>query len=295
MHKEILTDKAIGAADKFNLKARMIVEGFIIGLHRSPYHGFSVEFSDHRQYIPGDSLRNLDWKIFGKTGKYYIKRYEEETNLKSYILLDHSNSMGFSSGNISKLNYGKMLAASLSYLMIKQQDAVGALTFSDQVSDFTVAKAQRSYLNLLINKFYETKPSGATNTSAVLHHLADRIKKRGLIILITDLLDDPQQIMKGLRHFRHLKHEVIVFHIVDKEEREFNFKRETEFVDSETNAKVTVNPWQIRKQYLDSFVDFTEHLKFECQKSNIEYNQINTDIPIEQNLLIYLNKRARLF
>jgi uncharacterized protein (DUF58 family) len=295
MHKELLTDKSIATADKFNLKAKMIVEGFIIGLHRSPFHGFSVEFSDHRQYIPGDSLRNLDWKIFGKTGKYYIKRYEEETNLKSYILLDHSNSMGFSSGDISKLNYGKMLASSLSYLMIKQQDAVGALTFADSVSDYVVAKAQRSYLNLLMNKFYETQPSGKTNTAEVLHHLADRIKKRGLIILITDLLDDPHQVMNGLRHFRHLKHEVIVFHLIDKAEIEFNYKTETEFIDSETDAKIVVNPWQIRKQYIESFNDFTNHLKHECRKSSIEYNQINTSIPIEQNLLTYLTKRSKLF
>ncbi|PID28031.1 MAG: DUF58 domain-containing protein [Candidatus Cloacimonadota bacterium] len=294
MRKELLTDKAIAAADKFNLRAKLIVEGFIIGLHRSPFHGFSVEFSDHRQYIPGDSLKNLDWKIFGKTGKYYIKRYEEETNLKSYILLDCSNSMGFSSGNISKLNYGKMLASSLSYLMLKQQDAVGTLIFSDAVDDYIVAKARRSYLNILMNKFYETKPNGKTNTAEVLHSLAERIQKRGLIILITDLLDDPEKLMNGLRHFRYLKHEVIVFHLIDKEEIEFNYKKETEFIDSETKEKVVVNPWQIRKQYIDSFKDFTDKITGECLKSNIEYNQINTSVPIEQNLLAYFIKRSKL-
>ena len=290
-----LAPEYLATLDKFNLRARLIVEGFIIGLHKSPYHGFSVEFSDHRQYNPGDSIGSIDWKVFAKTNRYYIKRYEEETNLKCYILVDHSKSMSYTSGNTTKLEYAKALASALTYLMNSQQDATGFLSFTDEITNFIPPRSMKSYVNLIFSHLYKLQPESKTNTALILHHLADRIKKRGLIILISDLIDNPEALLQGLQHFRHDKHEVILFHLQDPQEREFKFKRETEFVDSETNEKVVVNPWQIRNDYLKNYNQSIEYLKQKCFESQIEYNSINTDTPFEQNLLQYLIKRSKLY
>jgi len=290
-----LSDEFIARIDKFNLRARLIVEGFIIGLHKSPYHGFSVEFSDHRQYNPGDDLKSLDWKVFAKTGKYYIKRYEEETNLKAYIILDHSNSMGYRSGDITKLDYAKALASALSYLMLSQQDAIGLLTYSEKLTNYIPPRSIKTYLNVILQELYNVQPSGGTNTSQILHTLADRIKKRGLIIIISDLIDEPDKLLLGLQHFRHQKHEVILFHIQDEQELKFAFKNETEFIDSETGEKITVSPWQVRQDYLNVYNDVTEYLKTKCRQSFIEYNPITTATPFDDCLLQYLIKRSKLY
>jgi uncharacterized protein (DUF58 family) len=294
MYSKYLTEEFIARLDKFNLRARLIVEGFIVGLHKSPYHGFSVEFSDHRQYNPGDPISNLDWKVYAKTNRYYIKRFEEETNLKSYILIDHSKSMAYSSGKISKLEYAKAFGSALSYLMISQQDAVGLLTYSDRITKYIPPRSMRSYLNIIFKELFNLKAEDRTQTAEILHSLADRIKKRGLIILISDLIDDPDKILQGLQHFRHQKHEVILFHIQDKDELDFKFKHETEFVDSESGEKITVNPWQIRKDYLKAYEKNTQYLKSKCHESFIEYNPISTETPFEENLLQYLIKRSKL-
>lgn len=294
-NKNFLSEEFIAQIDRFNLRAKLIVEGFITGLHKSPYHGFSVEFSDHRQYIPGDSIRDIDWKVYGKTNRYYIKRYEEETNLKSYIVIDHSKSMGYQSGKTSKLEYAKAFASALSYLMISQQDAVGILSFTDKITNFLPPRSMRNYLNLIFGELYKLQPEDATQTAEVLHSLADRIKKRGLIILISDMIDDPEKIMQGLLHFRHQKHEVILFHIQDKEELEFNFKNETEFVDSESGEKITVNPWQIRNDYIAAYKEASAYLKTRCHEAFIEYNPISTATPFDEALLQYLVKRSRMY
>ncbi|MBN1327449.1 MAG: DUF58 domain-containing protein [Candidatus Cloacimonetes bacterium] len=294
MRNDFLSDEFLAKLDKFNLRARLIVEGFIVGLHKSPYHGFSVEFSDHRQYNPGDSIRNLDWKVFAKTNRYYIRRYEEETNLKSYLLVDHSNSMQYSSGKTSKLDYAKAFASALSYLMLSQQDAVGLLTYTDRITSYIPPRSMRSYLNVILKEIYQLKSSDRTNTAQILHSLADRIKKRGLIILISDMIDEPDRIMQGLQHFRHQKHEVILFHIQDKQEIEFDFKKETEFIDAETGEKIIVNPWQIRKEYRETYSETANYLKRKCHEAFIEYNPITTETPFEDALLQYLIKRSKL-
>ncbi len=293
-HNNFLSDEFLATIDKFNLRARLIVEGFIIGLHKSPYHGFSVEFSDHRQYNPGDAIRNIDWKVYAKTNRYYIKRYEEETNLKSYIIIDHSNSMGYSSEKISKLEYAKAFASALSYLMISQQDAVGLLTYTNKITGYIPPRSMKTYLNIIFKEIYGLKAKEQTQTADILHSLADRIRKRGLIILISDMIDDPDKILQGLQHFRHQKHEVILFHIQDKQELDFDFKKETEFIDAETNEKITVNPWQIRNDYFKAYRKNVTYLKTKCHESFIEYNPITTDTPFEQNLLQYLIKRSKL-
>lgn len=293
-NKQYLTEEFIAKIDKFNLRARLIVEGFITGLHKSPYHGFSIEFSDHRQYNPGDPIKDVDWKIYGKTNRYYIKRYEEETNLKCHIVVDHSASMGFSSNKFSKLEYAKALASALAYLMISQQDAVGLLTFTDKITNLIPPRSMKSYLNIIFKELYKLQAKEKTSTVSILHSLADRIKKRGLIILISDMIDDPEKIMQGLMHFRHQKHEVILFHIQDRQETEFDYQRDTEFIDSETGEKIIVSPWQIKNDYLKSYKDNVRFLKDRCHESLIEYNAINTSTPFEDNLLQYLIKRAKM-
>jgi len=292
--QKYLSDEFIAQLDKFNLRARLIVEGFITGLHKSPYHGFSVEFSDHRQYNPGDAIRNVDWKVYAKTNRYYIKRYEEETNLKCYIIIDHSASMGFSSGKISKLEFAKAFTSALAYLMISQQDAVGLLSYTNKITNYVPPRSMKSYLSVLFKELHNLQPQDTTNTVEILHSLADRIKKRGLIILISDMIDDPEKILLGLQHFRHQKHEVILFHIQDTQELDFNFKTETEFIDSETGEKITVNPWQIRKDYQKAYKENSEFLKRKCHESFIEYNPITTETSFDKILLNYLIKRTKL-
>ncbi len=291
-----LSDSIVSTIENFNLKARMIVEGFIVGLHKSPYHGFSVEFSEHRQYNQGDPINKIDWKVYARTSKYFIKRYEEETNLKSYILIDHSASMGYASPkNISKLEYAKTFASALAYLLLRQQDAVGLLPFTDKITKFLPASSVKTYLNILFREIYNLNAENKTNTADVLHTLAHRISKRGLIILISDLIDDPQKIINGLLHFRYNKHEVLVFHLYDEKEKLFDFKRETEFIDSETKEKVVVNPWQIRKEYKKQYNENIKKIREKCLRFQIEYNEINTKTPIEDLLMKYLIKRTRLY
>lgn len=295
MKSNLLSPEYMATMNRFNLRARLIVEGFITGLHKSPYHGFSVEFSDHRQYIPGDPIRNIDWKVYAKTNRYYIRRYEEETNLRSYILLDHSNSMGYSSGKWTKLEYAKAFSSALAYLMLSQQDAVGLLTYTNKTTQFIPARSMTSYLNFILKRLFHLKAAETTNTADVLHELAEKIKKRSLIILISDMIDDPEKLLLGLQHFRHQKHEVILFHIQDPQEVAFGFRGETEFVDSETDEKVTVNPWQIKADYQKNYADTIKYFKTKCHESHIEYNPISTETPFEQNLLHYLIKRSRLY
>ena len=197
------------------LIARLVVEGFISGLHKSPYHGFSVEFAEHRQYMPGDEIRSIDWKVYGKSDKFYVKEYEEETNLKSYLILDMSSSMGYSSGAVSKLEYGSYLVASLAHLMLRQRDAVGLITFDEDITHFIPPRGNTIHIHNILKRLGSLTPGGETDTRKVFHALAERIKRRGLIIIISDFLDDPETILLGLKHFRHRKHEVIAFHLLD--------------------------------------------------------------------------------
>ena len=197
------------------LRARLVVEGYIIGMHKSPYHGFSVEFAEHRAYGPGDEIRHIDWKLYGKTDRFYTKRYEEETNLQSHILLDISNSMNYSSGKLTKLEYGSYLTAALSYLMLHQQDGVGLGLFHHKLESLLPPRATQSHLNSVFTQLENITPGQDTNLGSVLHEMAERIKKRGLTIIISDLMDDMDLIINGLKHFRHQKQEMIVFHIID--------------------------------------------------------------------------------
>ena len=214
IYKEYMNASTINKIDNLFLRARLVVEGFIIGMHKSPYHGFSVEFSEHRPYGYGDEIKYIDWKLWGKTDRFYIKQFEEETNLKCHLILDKSASMNYGSMDITKFDYAKNLSAALIYLMIKQQDAVGLTTFDDKIDLTIPPRSKKGHLNLLLQTMHRAKVGGETNVSSLLHSLAESIHKRGLIILISDLLDDEKEIINGLRHFRHKGHEVIIFHII---------------------------------------------------------------------------------
>ncbi len=277
------------------LRARLVVEGFITGLHKSPYHGFSVEFAEHRQYMPGDEIKHIDWKIYGKTDRYYIKQYEEETNLKSYIVLDASRSMGYASaGNIKKLEYAAYLAASLSYMMIKQQDAVGLAVFDEQVSSYLPPHATKAYLRQILIELQKLDASNKTGAGKSLHNIADRIKRRGLVIIISDLFDNPNEVMAALKHFRHKKNEVIVMHVLDPLERSFAFGSDAMFKDMESAEQLMTQPWQIQKAYQREMNAFLERYKKECRENYVDYVLMDTATPFDVALTQFLHKRELL-
>lgn len=277
------------------LRARLVVEGFIAGLHRSPYHGFSVEFAEHRPYMPGDEIRHVDWKVVARTDRYTIKQYEEETNLKSYLVLDTSRSMAYASaGRITKLEYASYLAASLAYMMVKQSDAVGLALFDETVTTFLPPRASRAYLQQIHVTLQQARPTARTEAGRSMHLVAERIKRRGLVIVLSDLMDEPDRILAALKHFRHKKNEVIVMHILDPLERTFAFGEDAQFRDMETDERMTTQPWHIRQAYAEAMQAFTERYKRECREHHIDYVLLDTTTPFDTALTGYLSKRERL-
>lgn len=294
-YREYLNPQIISRINNLDLRARLVVEGFMVGLHKSPYHGFSVEFSQHRPYMQGDNLKNVDWRVFGKTEKYFIKQYEEETNLKCYIVLDSSKSMSFSSDNqISKLDYASTLAASLSYLMIKQQDAVSLTIYSDKIISHLPAKSSNSFLHQILKELSVNSASSKTNTAEALSIVAEKIKRRGLVIIISDFFDDVDTTIKALKHFAHQKNEVIVFQILDPMERSFGFGKDAIFKDLETGEELTTQPYQIQKAYREAMIDFTDKIRRECLNANFDYNLLDTSTPFDKALFSYIQKRTKL-
>ncbi len=295
-YKSILDPSIIPKINSLELRAKLVVEGFMVGLHKSPYHGFSVEFIQHRPYMQGDSLKNVDWKVYGKTEKFFIKQYEEETNLRSYILLDKSRSMLFSSGNnVSKLDYAVTLVAALSYLMMKQQDAVGLTLYSDKIDLYLPPKATRAYLQEILKNLANIKASEKTNTAKCLSSVAEKINRKGLVIIISDFLDDVDSIVQSVKHFRYKKNDVIVFQILDPIERSFAFGKEAIFKDMETEEELTTQPYQILKAYKQAMDEFIGKIKKECLNSNIDYYLVDTSTPFDKVLLSYIQKRSKLY
>lgn len=294
--RAFLDPHVISRLSRLDLAARLVVEGFKSGLHKSPYHGFSVEFAEHRQYMPGDPIKSIDWKVYAKSDRFYVKEYEEETNLRAYIILDRSRSMIYRSEGspLSKLDYGVNLAAALSYLILGQQDATGLLLFSDKIDTYIAPRSVRTHLRTILNELSGITPGQGTNVSGCLHQLAERVKKRGLVILISDLMDSPESTMDGLKHFRHRKHEVIVFHILDKAEMEFPFESEGAFVDLESGERIDTQPWEIGAEYRRRLSEWTAFYKRMCGEHKIDYALSNTSTPFDVALLQYLEKRQRL-
>ena len=286
--------KALAKLQRLNLVARAVVEGFVSGLHRSPYHGFSVEFSQHREYVPGDNPRHLDWLALARSDRLYIKQYEEETNLRAHLLLDCSASMGFSSGGLSKLEYACYLAASLAFLMVRQQDSAGLVTFDEKIRDFVPARSTTMHLNLLLRSLEKVKSAKTTDLSGTLHEMAERIRRRGLIILISDLYEEPREVMRAISHFRHKKHEVLVFHVLDTNELEFPYRRLADFVDMETNQRLEVEPAYVRDEYRRAVREFVDGYRRECAQQHVDYVLADTSVPFDQMLFAYLSKRQKL-
>ncbi|GAI18657.1 unnamed protein product, partial [marine sediment metagenome] len=263
------------------LKARFVVEGFIAGLHQSPYRGFSLEFAQHREYSPGDETRHIDWKVYGRKDKYFVKQYQEETNLKGYILLDRSASMGYKSKEITKLQYGSYLAASLAFLMLKQQDSVGLVTFDERIKKYIPPRQSKGHLSLILEELEKLVPSSQTGINRSLQELGQYTKRRGLIILISDLLDEQEKVLNALKYFRFKKHEVIVFHLLDPAEMELPFTNVLWLEDMENGKRVLTHPQIIREKYKSVVKEFVETYKLSCLRSDIDYCLMDTKTPLD--------------
>lgn len=295
-YRQYLKPQVVSRLANMELRARLVVEGFITGLHKSPYHGFSVEFAEHRQYMPGDEIKHIDWKIYGRTDRYYIKQYEEETNLKSYIILDASRSMEYASqGNIRKLEYASYIAASLAYMMIKQQDAVGLAVFDETITSYLPPHTTKGYLRQILIELQKLHASKKTGAGKSLHQVADRIRRRGLVIVISDLLDNPDEVIAALKHFRHKKNEVIVMHVLDPLERSFAFGEDAMFKDIETSEQMMTQPWQIQKSYQREMASFLDRYKKECRENYVDYVLLDTRTSFDVALLQYLSKREKIY
>ncbi|HOT77881.1 MAG TPA: DUF58 domain-containing protein [Candidatus Wallbacteria bacterium] len=290
----------LAGLQNLKLAAGHIVDGFIAGLHKSHFRGFNVEFSQHRQYMPGDEIKNIDWKIFAKTDKYYVKEFEEDTNLKAHILLDCSSSMMFKPGagahgraDYSKFDYACYLVIALAYIILKQQDSVGLITFSDRILNHVPASSSASHFKVLLEELERAKLNKKTALSESFNEVASRIKRRGLIIVISDLYDDENEILKSLKHFRHKHHEVAVFHLLSDFELNLPVSGETQFIDLENSSSLITNAESLREDYMANFNKFISDFKANCLRSYIDYNLISTSTPIDRALNHYLVKRAR--
>jgi uncharacterized protein (DUF58 family) len=274
------------------LRARHVVEGLLSGLHQSPYRGYSVEFAEHREYAPGDEIRRIDWKAFGKFDRYFVKEYEEETNLRAYLLLDASASMDYGSEGIRKFDYGCYLAVSLAYLMLRQGDDVGLITFGAQIDRYIPPRSGLKHMQALTNLLEATQPQGETRLDQVLREIAGKIKKRGMIIVMSDLFDAPEKVLRALQYFRHRRNEVIVFHLLDKNELEFPFERLTMFEDIEdATSRMLADPRTIREAYLQQLQAFIEDYRKACRRERIDYNLFPTTAPLDVVLTRYLARR----
>ncbi len=288
-----LDPRTLASLQGLDLQARMAVEGYVAGLHKSPYHGFSVEFAEHREYVPGDDLRHMDWKVWSKTDKWYLKQYEEETNLLTYLLLDTSESMAYaSSDNVTKLEYAKFIAAALAYLVLQQQDSVGLATFDDKVERYLRPSGQPSHLKDLFGLMNVSPAGEKTDTGVIFHDLAERFKRRGVVVVLSDLFDDPDRILAGLRHFRHRRHEVIVFHILDPAELDFPFRSTTLFKGLEGMPEILAEPAALRRAYQTEIQNFCTQIRKGCQGANIDYVQFRTDQTLDTALSRYLASRS---
>ena len=273
------------------LQARLIVEGYLSGMHKSPYHGFSVEFAQHREYVPGDDIKHVDWKVYGRTGRYYLKQYEEETNLVCWLLVDVSESMQYRSGPVSKYDYACMVAAALAYLILHQQDSVGLATFDDQVRKFIRPSSQPAHLKYLIQVLNQGAAREKTLLAPIFHDLAERIARRALVVVLSDLFDEVADLLAGLKHLRHKRHEVVVFHILDRAELDFPFQEATLFRGLEQYPELLTDPRALRQGYLDELRGFILEVQRGCRGQDIDYVQLRTDTNLGVALSSYLGQR----
>jgi uncharacterized protein (DUF58 family) len=275
------------------VRARFVVDGVMVGIHPSRAKGFSSDFEGHRQYSQGDDVRHIDWKTYGKFDRYFVKEYREATNLRGYIFLDVSSSMSYASNGWSKFDYGSTLAASLAYLMLKQQDSVGLITFSNKIEKMIPPKATPGHLFAILKELEERKPDGETSAGSVLQELAGSFKRKGLIILISDLLDKPEEVVRGLKQFRSRGSDVMVFHVLDRDELEFPFEEPTIFRDLEEDLKLLTDPRSVRSAYLKTVHSLIEGYREACAAHLVDYSLFNTSIGLDRALVRYLSWRTK--
>jgi uncharacterized protein (DUF58 family) len=296
----LLDPDALAKIHRLELIARGVVEGFVSGRHKSPYKGFSSEFAEHREYVPGDNIRDLDWLVFARTDRYYIRQYIEETNLRGLILLDASGSMGYTGrlaarhggAPVSKFRYGQYLAAALAHLMISQQDAVGLATFDSRLRRYIPARSRASHLRVILEELAATEPGAETGLPGVFHDLAERIHRRGLVVIISDLLDDAEEILRALHHFRYRRHEVLLLHVLAEEELTFPFDRWSVFRNLEDlSHRLQLDPLSLRSEYLARLREFVRRLESGCGQMDVDYVQLSTRDSFDVALAHYLAHR----
>ena len=289
-----LDPAVIARLGSMELKARTVVEGFLSGLHRSPYKGFSVEFAEYRQYLPGDDLSTLDWKVYARSDRHYVKKFEEETNLDCHVLLDISASMAYRGGAaMTKVEYGSVLAASLAYLMHRQRDATGLIEFDDRIRGRLPASARPGHLHAILLALEKVAPGAKSDVGRPLHQLADALGKRSLVVLISDLLDDPDNIVRGLKHLRFRGTDVIVFQVLDPHEIQFPFRGAARFTDVESDDVVTADPDRVRESYLQAMASLRARYEKELRGAGIDFLSLDTSKPLDFALLAYLDTRAK--
>jgi len=276
------------------LRARFVVDGVMVGIHPSLAKGFSSEFEGHREYSQGDDIRHIDWKAYGKFDRYYLKEYREATNLRAFLLLDSSSSMTYGTDGWSKFDYGSTLAASLAYLMLKQQDAVGMITFSTRIEKIIPPKATHGHLFAILKELEERRPDGKTASGPVLQELAGSLKRRGLILFISDLLDEPEEVLRGLKQLRSKGNDVMVFHVLDRDELEFPFDKPTLFQDLEEDLKLLTDPHAVRSAYLKTLNSLIENYKKSCASNLIDYSLFDTSVGLDRALTRYLAWREKI-
>lgn len=288
-----LDPEVLGRITSLELLARTVVEGFISGLHRSPYTGFSTEFAEYRQYMPGDDLRYLDWKLLGRTDRYYIKKYRADTNAQLHVLIDASASMRYTSGTVTKLQYAQFLGATVAYLANKQQDAVGLIAFDEQVRTHIPALSRTGHMRTIFGQMERLQPGNVTKLSTMLHEAAERISRRGIILVLSDFYDEPEEVIKALQHLRFKGNDVIVFHVLDKNEIEFNFNEPVLLEDAETEEQIHVMPDLLAEGYRRTINEHIDQLREGAARSKIDYELLTTDKPLDHALYTFLAKRAR--
>ena len=293
--QKYLNPQTLANLTGLELQARLIVEGYVSGLHKSPFHGFSAEFAEHREYVPGDDLRYVDWKVYGKSDRFYLKQYEEETNFSCYLLLDTSESMLYKSDNasVSKLEYAKYVAAALAYLVVQQQDSVGMATFDNALNNFVRPSSQPSHLKQLFHVMDQAPAKGESSMGGIFHDLAEQITKRGLVVIISDLFDDLESIVLGLKHLRHRRHDVSLLQVIDPAEREFPFQDPTLFKGLEGLPEQMADPRSLRTAYQTEFENFLKQLGKESRELQMEHVLITTDTPLDAALTSFLQGRMR--
>jgi uncharacterized protein (DUF58 family) len=288
-----LDPRTLAKLKGLHLRARHIVEGYVSGLHRSPYHGFSIEFAEHREYAPGDDLRYVDWKVFGRTDKFYLKQYEDETNLLCYLVLDISESMTYRSSPaaLSKLEYAQALAASVAWLVLEQQDAAGLVTFDSQIRTLLRPASNTSHLKQLIHSMETVSPGKKTAAGPIFHELAERLKKRGVVMIFSDFFDNVNSLLAGVKHFHHRRHDVVLLHVLDPAELDFPFQRPTQFQGLEEFPDVMTDPQALRRAYLKELGEFQQALREGCRAMNMDYELMRTDRPLDAALRSFLAGR----